>query len=80
MPQRFPRKPALRVRSTEDEDSPKGYRSPKPGRAAERCLRTLAANMGFVSSLISCVSLWWLSYHAALQAFEQNRLDVLISE
>ena len=30
MPQHFSQQTSLRVRSTEDEDSPKGYRSPKP--------------------------------------------------
>ena len=30
VPQHFPPQTSLRVRSTEDEDSPKGYRSPKP--------------------------------------------------
>ena len=30
VPQHFPPQTSLRVRSTEDEDSPKGYRNPKP--------------------------------------------------
>ena len=42
----------LRVRSTEDEDSPEratAVRSPRPvgERAAERCSRAMAANQGF---------------------------------
>ena len=48
---------SLRVRNTEDEDSPEratAVRSPRPvgERAAERCSQTMAVDQGFFDSLI----------------------------
>ena len=47
---------SLRVRSTEDEDSPEratAVRSPRPvgERAAERCSQTMAVDLGFFDGL-----------------------------
>ncbi len=44
---------SLRVRSTEDEDSPERARSPRPvGEwAAERCSQTMAVDLGFFDGL-----------------------------
>ena len=57
----FPRT-SLRVRSTEDEDSPEratAVRSPRPvgERAAERCSRGMTANQGFFDGIFQAVVL-----------------------
>ena len=46
VPQHFPPQTSLRVRSTEDEDSPKGYRSPKPATHSEAGRKALFAGAG----------------------------------